>query len=80
MNRPRLTLASRVKALEAGAWQRSDGRFVEVRSMHAAYLINAYLGALGKGEPVGITQPLGAEILRRDLAEAAYAEATRRMK
>jgi hypothetical protein len=78
MERGRLILACRIKALAAGIWQRADGEMARLAEMHPAHLINAYLGALAAREPAGITQPLAAEVKRRGLAADAYREAMRR--
>ena len=79
-HRLRLTIGCRAKALEAGLWQRADGRTVRLAEMHPAHLVNAYLGALAAGEPEGITRPLAEAVVTRGLAEAARAEAERRSR
>ena len=74
----RLTLSCRIKALEAGTWQRRDGTFVRVREMPDGYLINALLRTLLDREPRGITQPLAWEVKRRGLQQYAEREVERR--
>ena len=74
----RLSLPTRIKSLEAGLWQRHDGRIVRVREMHDAHLINALLKALADREPMAITKPLTAEVVRRNLYETAMRVAEER--
>lgn len=75
-----LSRESRIKAAEAGMWQRADGRLVSIRDMVNSYLLNAYLKALQDGDPDVITTPLAEEVLRRDLMDVAYDMAAERMK
>ena len=56
----------------------SRGRLVPIRSMADSYLINAYLSALTNSRPPHVTEPLGAEVLRRDLRGVVEAEAAKR--
>lgn len=70
-----LTRACRIRALQCGQWQRSNGEIVAVRRMHPAHLVNALLAALAAGEPRGITDPLAAEVVRRKLTNDALREA-----
>ncbi len=67
----RLTLACRIKALEAGQWQCSDGRFIRLDEMADDHLVNALLKALTDGDPPALTRLLTAEVVRRNLG--AYA-------
>ena len=76
----RLTAACRAKALEAGIWQRHDGRFEKLRKMNNDHLVNALLRALLEGEPETITRPLAAEIKRRRLVRYAQRICAERMQ
>lgn len=69
---PRLTADCRAKALEAGLWQRGDGEFEPLRTMHRDHLVNALLRALLDGDPKSITEPLAKEIRRRRLKAYAF--------
>ena len=65
--------------LAAGTWHTGRGTVVRLAEMHPAHLVNAYLAALAAGEPEAVTGPLARAIVARGLAEAAWAEAARRM-
>lgn len=75
----RLDARTRAKALEAGVYAARDGRQIRLRQMADAHLVNAYLRALADGEPRAIVEPLGREVLRRNLREAAEREVERRV-
>ena len=74
----RYAAATRAKALEAGLWTTHRGAVVPLARLHDAHLVNALLRSLADAEPEGITGPLAAEVTRRGLADAAWAEAQRR--
>jgi hypothetical protein len=77
-HRHRLDAKTRLKALEAGLWQRHDGRFVALRKMNDMHLINALLKALAEQEQRAITSALAAEVGRRKLQDVALQVAAER--
>lgn len=73
-----LSLPTRITALQAGLWQTHTGKVVRLRAMHDAHLVNALLKSLAEGEPRAITEPLSAEVVRRNLREMAIRMAEER--
>ena len=74
------TRGTRIKAVEAGIWPKSDGTLMPVRKMPDGHLVNALLKelALGCDRSATVVRVLGAEVLRRNLRDYALAVAAER--
>jgi hypothetical protein len=81
----RLSPDCRVKALEAGQWQCSDGAFLKLRTMPDGHLVNALLKHLASAtneytatQYRVVAELLAAEVARRNLQDYALAVAAER--
>jgi hypothetical protein len=81
----RLSPACRVKLLEAGTWQRSDGTAVRLRDMPDGHLVNALLKHIWLGQRDytlpqyhAVAEMLTREVVRRNLQDYALAVAAER--